>query len=78
MTSFLHGTLKRFGVKVGRPHTPPTSNKSTNPFALTLEDGFGFFPGGKGTLLGPDQRYKVVRMLGCGQHSSVYLVQDSK
>lgn len=45
---------------------------------LTAEDGAGFFPAHHDQLIGPDNRYKVVRMLGSGLLSTTLLIEDTK
>ena len=45
---------------------------------LTPQDGFGFFPAHQAQLIGTDQRYKILRLLGVGQSSYVFLVEDVK
>lgn len=78
MPNFFRATLQKFGKKASRPHTPPASPKDLHPLQQTAAEGFGFFPGGRGTLLGKDQRYKIVRNLGNGHNSTVFLIEDSK
>lgn len=57
---------------------PPTSTVSTSSvpkLALTVEQGYGYFPARPGLTL-KDGRYEVSRMLGISQLSSVFLVRD--
>jgi serine/threonine-protein kinase SRPK3 len=51
----------------------PTSN--IPKLALTVEQGYGYFPARPGLTL-KDGRYEVSRMLGISQLSSVFLVRD--
>jgi hypothetical protein len=47
-----------------------------NPdLSRTARDGYGYFPASPGLTL-KDGRYEVLRMLGSGQTSSVFLVRD--
>jgi len=55
------------------PLTIPTS--SVPKLALTVEQGYGYFPASPGLTL-KDGRYEVSRMLGISQLSSVFLVRD--
>ena len=52
---------------------PPLSLK---PSHFTSQEREGFFPAHYGQLVGPDDRYRMLRMLGAGKHSSVFLVED--
>lgn len=54
-------------------YRPPPSN---HILCRTAEEGYGFFPARWGQLIGPGGRYRVLRMLGAGQYSSVLLVDD--
>ena len=47
------------------------------PLNLSEDDGFGFFPACIGMLLN-DSRYQVLRKLGRGRNSTIWLVSDSR
>ena len=48
------------------------------PLGLTAEQGHGFIRIEFGDAIGPDMRYKVVRKLGWGMNSSVWMAFDVK
>lgn len=56
----------------------PTFTFEEEPLGLPAEAGFGFFQGGPETVLGPDGRFKILRKLGYGGNSSVWLAKDSQ
>jgi len=47
------------------------------PLGLTLDQGYGFPRFQFGDVIGPDRRYNIVRKLGWGMNSSVWLAVDS-
>jgi hypothetical protein len=53
-----------------------TSPRPPHALTYTAAEGAGYFPARRGQLIGPNQRYKILRMLGAGRHSSVFLVKD--
>jgi hypothetical protein len=48
------------------------------PLGLSAEQGHGFLRIEFGDTIGPDHRYKVVRKLGWGMNSSVWMAFDEK
>ena len=48
------------------------------PLGVTAEQGHGFIRIEFGEAIGPDNRYEVVRKLGWGMNSSVWMAFDSK
>jgi hypothetical protein len=48
------------------------------PLGVTAEQGHGFIRIEFGDAIGPDKRYKVVRKLGWGMNSSVWMAFDVK
>lgn len=46
------------------------------PLGLTQEQTYGFPRIAVGDLLAPDSRYEIVRKLGWGMNSSVWLARD--
>jgi hypothetical protein len=48
------------------------------PLGLSAEQGHGFLRIEFGDAIGPDHRYKVVRKLGWGMNSSVWMAFDEK
>ena len=48
------------------------------PLGVTAEQGYGFLRIEFGDAIGPDKRYKVVRKLGWGMNSSVWMAFDEK
>ena len=75
MYSKLQTIFSRVGTAFGlasplQPTLPP------HPLTMTAAEGAGFFPARRGQLIGPNQRYEILRMLGAGRHSSVFLVRD--
>jgi hypothetical protein len=48
------------------------------PLGLSAEQGHGYLRIEFGDLIGPDHRYKVVRKLGWGMNSSVWMAFDEK
>jgi serine/threonine protein kinase len=50
-----------------------TTTFPEEPLLKTLEQGAGFFPGQPGLVLG-NGKYRILRKLGWGQHSSTWLV----
>ena len=48
------------------------------PLGVTAEQGHGFIRIEFGDAIGPDMRYKVVRKLGWGMNSSVWMAFDVK
>ena len=46
------------------------------PLGLPASEGFGYFQGGPGLILGPANRYKLQAKLGFGTASSVWLARD--
>lgn len=68
-------TLSRIG---GSAVVSTLPQPAVGPHALTftVAEGAGYFPARRGQLVGPNQRYKILRMLGAGQHSSVFLVEN--
>ena len=48
------------------------------PLGVTAEQGHGFIRIEFGDAMGPDKRYKVVRKLGWGMNSSVWMAFDVK
>lgn len=78
MTSLVRSALESFGVI--QPTLQPVPDRFSagaprHPLTLTAEEGFGFFPAHRGQLLA-DGRYKILRLLGAGSVSSVFLAQD--
>lgn len=51
---------------------PPLAEPPRHPLLLTVQDGFGFFPAQSNQLIGQDDPYKILRMVGAGEHSSVF------
>ena len=47
------------------------------PLGLSMEQGYGFPRIQFGDVIGPSQRYKIVRKLGWGLNSSVWLALDN-
>ena len=58
-----------------RHHLPSMSQLPEEPLDLSHEQGFGYFPGYPGSLL-KEGRYKILRKLGFGPRSSVWLASD--
>jgi serine/threonine-protein kinase SRPK3 len=62
------------------PATVPLPDLDTifpeEPLSLSGDQGFGFFPGRIGLLL--NGRYEILRKLGRGQYSTIWLVSDSQ
>lgn len=56
---------------------PMPAQISFTPLVLTADQGYGYFPARPGLIL-KGGRYKISRMLGIGQTSSVFLVRDLK
>ena len=48
------------------------------PLGVTAEQGHGFIRIEFGDAIGPDKRYKVVRKLGWGMNSSIWMAFDVK
>jgi len=48
------------------------------PLGVTAEQGHGFIRVEFGDAIGPDKRYKVVRKLGWGMNSSIWMAFDAK
>jgi serine/threonine-protein kinase SRPK3 len=49
---------------------------SEEPLGLPASEGFGYFQGGPGLILGPNSRFKLQAKLGFGTTSSVWLARD--
>ncbi|KAF8814548.1 kinase-like protein [Phlegmacium glaucopus] len=49
---------------------------SEEPLGLPASEGFGYFQGGPGLMLGPANRFKLQAKLGFGTASSVWLARD--
>ncbi|KAF9480886.1 kinase-like protein [Pholiota conissans] len=47
------------------------------PLGIPASEGFGYFQGGPGLMLGPGNRFKLQAKLGFGTTSSVWLAHDS-
>ena len=67
-------TLSRIGSTF--VSTPPQFAIPPHALTFTVAEGAGYFPARRGQLIGPNQRYKILRMLGVGQRSSVFLVKN--
>ena len=48
------------------------------PLGVTAEQGHGFIRVEFGDAIGPDKRYKIVRKLGWGMNSSIWMAFDAK
>ena len=48
------------------------------PLGVTAEQGHGFIQIEFGDAIGPDKRYKIVRKLGWGMNSSIWMAFDVK
>jgi hypothetical protein len=48
------------------------------PLGITAEQGHGYIRIEFGDTIGPDKRYKVVRKLGWGMNSSIWMAFDLK
>jgi hypothetical protein len=49
---------------------------SEEPLGVPASDGYGYFQGGPGLTLGPENRFKLQAKLGFGTTSSVWLARD--
>ena len=49
---------------------------SEEPLGLPASEGYGYFQGGPGMSLGPDNRFLLQAKLGFGTASSVWLARD--
>jgi serine/threonine-protein kinase SRPK3 len=56
--------------------TIPHFTFSEEPLGLPASEGFGYFQGGPGLILGPANRFKLQAKLGFGTASSVWLARD--
>ena len=68
------GRLRNFFSSVG-PLQPKVEDPSRLLQPAAAEE-FDFFPAHCGQLVGPGERYKIVRLLGAGSHSTVHLAED--
>jgi hypothetical protein len=65
---------RRFVSSIANP-TRDISH-SEEPLGLPASEGFGYFQGGPGLILGPNSRFKLQAKLGFGTTSSVWLARD--
>ncbi len=56
---------------------PDVTTFPEEPLSLSGDQGFGYFPARAGLLLN-DGQYEILRKLGHGQFSSIWLVSDSR
>ena len=49
---------------------------SEEPLGIPASEGYGYFQGGPGTKLGPNDRFLLQAKLGFGTASSVWLARD--
>jgi len=86
--------MPRPEVVFADPQAPPPSNKHISvspegigyvdlafveePLGVTAEQGHGFIRIEFGDAIGPENRYKVVRKLGWGMNSSIWMAFDVK
>lgn len=59
-----------------QPQLPVVEATFRHMLQLSFKDGSGYFPACRNQLIGPGQRYKILRMLGAGTYSIAYLVED--
>lgn len=77
MAGFIRSALRRLRLAstlssqlaIGRPPGVP------HALTLTAAEGFGYFPAHQGQILG-NGRYRILRMVGVGTSSSVFLAED--
>jgi hypothetical protein len=60
---------------INAPGPSKSGPSKVTPLSLTADQGYGYFPASPGLVL-KNGRYEVVRMLGIGQKSSVFMVHD--
>lgn len=78
--SLLHRPLLRSYSSVAEPQ--PTEEEiphftfKEEPLGLPASEGYGYFQGGPGDVLGPNGRFKIEAKLGMGTVSSVWLARD--
>jgi len=51
---------------------------SEEPLEVSMDEGHGFLRIEFGDMMGPDHRYRVVRKLGWGMNSSVWMAFDEQ
>ena len=74
MLGSIQNIFQQVGATLVPPKPPAPASTGVHVLRLTAEQGYRHFPARQGQVIGPTERYKIVRMLGCVGHIRVFFL----